>query len=119
MHYAYAKKRYMGLNLEIEISREDARLILGDRFEQEFVRAVHTATCTGCSRHYNATIEVREIWLNHIGDLIVEGTCRLCGTGISKYIEASNFRGAFDQAMSIRELKIHVLKDYNGRLPGG
>lgn len=108
----------MGLNLEIEIDRDDARLILGDRFEQEFVRAVHTATCTGCGRHYNATMEVQEIWLTPLGDLIAEGHCTHCHTPISKYIEASNFRGAFDQAMAIRELKMEVLNDYNARPPG-
>jgi len=109
----------MGLNLEIEIERDDVKLILGDRYEQEFVRAIHTATCTRCGRHYNASMAIEEIWLTPIGDLIVEGSCTDCQNAISKYIESSNFRGAFDQAMAIREFKIEVLSDYNGRLPGG
>lgn len=108
----------MGLHLEIEIDQDDARLILGDRYEQVYVRQIHTATCTGCGRHYNATIVEPQIWLNHIGDLIVEGSCQDCTSPVSKYIESSNYRGAYDQAMAIRELKMDVLKDYNGRMPG-
>ncbi len=109
----------MALNLELEISLDDVRLMLGDRFEQEFIRQMHTATCTGCERRYNATIDISEIWLNHIGDLIVEGTCTNCQTPISKYLETSNLQNAYDQAMAIRELHMHVLKEYNARPPGG
>lgn len=109
----------MALNLELEISLDDVRLMLGDRFEREFKREIHTATCTGCERRYNASIDVNEIWLNHIGDLIVEGNCTYCQTSISKYLETSNYQDAYDQAMAIRELQMQVLKDYNARPTGG
>jgi len=108
----------MGLNLELAISLDDVRLMLGDRFELGFNREVQTATCTGCKRKYNASIDVADIWLNHIGDLIVEGTCTNCQTPISKYLETSNHQDAFDQAMAIRELHMQVLKDYRARPAG-
>lgn len=113
------EQQTMGLNLELEISLDDVRLMLRERFEQDYTREIHTATCTGCERRYNATIDVSEIWLNHIGDLIVEGRCMNCQTPISKYLETSNHQSAYDQAMAIRELHIQVLKDYNARPAGG
>lgn len=108
----------MAINLEIEISNDDVRLMMGDRYEQEYIRRIHQATCTGCGRHYNAQLVVREVWLNHIGDLIVEGNCQSCSDPISLYLEASNFRPAFDQAMALRDLYINVLNDYHARLAG-
>ena len=108
----------MGINLEIEISIDDIHLILGDRFEQEYVRRIHQAACTGCGRHYNAELNVSEIWLNHIGDVILEGTCQSCSSPLSLYLEVSNFKPSFDQAMAIRDLYINVLKNYNARLAG-
>ena len=108
----------MAFNLEIEITLADVRLILGDRFDEIFRKAVHTNACPGCQREYNATLVIKEIWLNHIGDIIVEGTCKDCGFKISRYIESSNFSDAYDQAISIRELKMEVLKDYRARPAG-
>lgn len=108
----------MAFNLEIEITLADVRLILGSRFEAIFRKAIHTTACPGCQREYNATLVIQEIWLNHIGDLIVEGSCKDCGFKISRYIESSNFSEAYDQAISIRELKMEVLQDYRARPAG-
>lgn len=108
----------MAFNLEIEITLADVRLILGSRFEKVFRKAMYTNTCPGCQREYNATLVIKEIWLNHIGDLIVEGSCQDCGFKISRYIESSNFPEAYDQAISIRELKMEVLQDYRARPAG-
>lgn len=107
------------MNLEIEIMLSDVRLILGNHFDEVFRRAMDTNTCFGCKREGSATLVIKELWLNHIGDIIVEGFCKDCGFKISKYIEANNYVGAFDQAIAIRELKIEVLGDYRARPSGG
>jgi len=93
-------------------------MILGDRFNQIFRKAIHTTACPACRREFNASIAIREVWLNHIGDIIVEGYCRDCGNPLSKYIESNNFQEAYDQAMALRELKMEVLKNYNARPSG-
>ena len=114
-----AQSLFMAFNLEIEISLADVRLILGDRFDQVFKRAIHTSACPGCRREFNATIAIKEIWLNHIGDIIVEGWCKDCGFKLSQYIESSNFPESYDQAIAIRDLKMQVLGDYRARPAGG
>ncbi len=108
----------MAINLEIEITIDDVRLILGDRYYTFFQKAVETAQCPKCGKAFSANMEIESIWLNHIGDIILEGTCKDCGAVISKYVEASNFASAYEQAMALRELKMEVLKDYNARLAG-
>lgn len=108
----------MAFNLEIEISLDDVKLILGDRFDEVFRKSIYTNACYGCKKEFNATLVIREIWLNHIGDIIVEGTCKDCGFKLSKYIEANNYDGAYDQAIALRELKMEVLKNYRGRPAG-
>jgi hypothetical protein len=108
----------MAFNLEIEITLADVKLILTDRFDEVFHKAMHTNACPGCPCEYNATLVIKEIWLNHIGDLIVEGTCKDCGFTLSRYIEASNFTAAYDQALNLRELKMEVLQDYRARPAG-
>ncbi len=106
------------MNLEIQISLADVRLILGKHFNAVFKRAIAKNTCLGCQRELEAELVIKEIWLNHIGDIIVEGWCKDCGFKLSRYIEANNYPGAYDQAIAIRELKMDVLKDYNVRPPG-
>ena len=113
------KNLFMAFNVEIEISLSDVRLILGDRFDSVFKKAIHTSACPGCQREFNATIAIKEIWLNHIGDLIVEGWCKDCGFKLSQYIESSNFPESYDQAIAIRDLKMQVLGDYRARPAGG
>lgn len=108
----------MAINLEIEIKLDDVILILGDRFDSIFRKAIHTCTCPACRREFNATLLIKEIWLNHIGDLIVEGWCKDCKFKLSLYLESSNFREAYDQAMTLRELKMEILNDYNARPAG-
>lgn len=108
----------MAYHLEIEITLADVRLILGDRFDKVFRKAMENNTCIGCQRENKATLAIKEIWLNHIGDIIVEGFCKDCGFKISKYIEANNHAGAYDQAIAIRELKMEVLGDYRARPAG-
>jgi len=109
----------MAVNLEIAINLDDVKLILADRFDPVFHRAMDTNTCYGCKRQNKATLLIREIWLNAIGDIIVEGTCKDCGFRLSRYIEANNEEGAYDQAQALRELKMEVLKDYRARPAGG
>lgn len=108
----------MAFNLEIEIQLEDVRLILGSRYRQVFEKALHTNACPHCQREFNAYLQIREIWLNHIGDIIVEGTCQDCAAPLSRYIEANNYPGCYDQAIAIRDLKMEVLKDYRARPAG-
>ncbi|MEL7123529.1 MAG: hypothetical protein AAFO07_29070 [Bacteroidota bacterium] len=100
----------------ISISWEDVKLILGKKRLKELQDLLKSNSCSGCQRIECATQVIHEIWLNHIGDIIIDGWCKDCGDQLSTYFEASNYPGSYDQAMSIRELKIEVLKDYDVRL---
>ncbi len=103
--------------MDIEINLDDVRLIMGHRFEKDYQRLIQTAYCAGCGSDYRAHMHVQRYWLNHLGDIILEGYCRKCGQRVQRYAETGVFPASYDQAMAIRELKIEVLRDYNTR-PG-
>ena len=103
-------------NLEIEIELEDVRLILGDRFQKVFAESLQQAHCPSCQKVNNAILDIKKIWLNNVGDIIVDGWCKDCSLPIERYVDSGIYPDAYDQAMALRELKIDVLKDYNVRL---
>lgn len=100
------------LNPTIRINWEDVVLIVGKKNLKKLRKKLETASCPACQRLGNATMAIKGIWLNNIGDIIFEGICKDCGDELSLYFEATQFPGSFDQAMAIRELKIEVLKDF-------
>jgi hypothetical protein len=87
-------------------------LIVGKKNVKKLQKKLETDSCPACKRLGDATLAVKKIWLNNIGDIIFEGSCKDCGGELSLYFEATQFPGSFDQAMAIRELKIEVLKDF-------
>lgn len=107
----------MGVGFEIEIKLEDVRLIMGEQFEPVFEQFIQGANCTACRRFGDATIAIKSIWLNPIGDITIEGWCKDCGERISRYLETGADPNSYDQAMAIREFKMDIQKDYNWRLP--
>jgi len=100
------------MNITIEIDWDDVVLILGKSKLKTLKKGLNHATCPACKRHGNAILAVKDIWLNHIGDIILDGWCKDCGYKLSKYFEANHIQGSYDQAMAIRELKIDILKNY-------
>jgi len=106
-----AKRMYV----DISISEEDVQLIMGQRFRYDYPRAVRSAHCPNCRRIDEASIEVKQLWLNPAGDILVQGNCKDCGHRIEKFIETGIIPRQYDQAMAIREYKIEVSKDYEVR----
>lgn len=100
------------LNPTIAIDWEDVVLIVGKRNLKQLKKKLETVSCPACKQLGTATLAISKIWLNNIGDIIFEGFCKDCGGKLSLYFEATQFPGSFDQAMTIRELKIEVLKDF-------
>ncbi len=100
------------LNPTIAADWEDVVLIVGKKNLKALTKKLEAASCPGCGKINEASLAIRDIWLNNIGDLIFEGQCSSCGFDLSLYFEANRYPGSFDQAMAIRELKIEVLKDY-------
>lgn len=98
----------MDLRLEIEISDEDLELIMGRRLE-----ANPETFCLNCKEM--RLMKVREYWLNHIGDITLEGACINCAQSVSHYLETGIASDSYDQAMAIRELKIEILNNYRAR----
>jgi len=102
--------------IEIKISMEDVALIMGRNFRRDYQEALHSATCPYCQKLNQASIEVESCWLNSAGDIILEGPCQKCGQHLERYVDTGIHPQQYDQAMSIRELKMEVLKDYEARL---
>lgn len=100
------------LNPTIGIDWEDVVLIVGKKNLKNLKQVLEAASCPSCKRLGTATLAIKKIWLNNIGDIIFDGFCKDCGEELSLYFEATQFPGSFDQAMAIRELKIEVLKDF-------
>lgn len=100
------------MNLTIAIDWSDIQLILSKLQMEELKYALNHCTCPACKRHQTASLAIRDIWLNHIGDIIFDGWCKDCSYKLNVYFEANGSQESYDQAMAIRELKIDVLKDY-------
>ena len=103
----------MAINPEIEITMEDVKLIMKERVRQ-LPKIINASYCLSCKGPVNS-MTVHKIWLNHLGDIIFEGSCNKCKTPVNRYVEVGDDPDSFDQAMAIRELKIEVLRDYNPR----
>ena len=104
----------MAINPEIEITIDDVRLIMRSRFKH-LDKAVNNVFCRKCSKGGTSAMTVDKIWLNHLGDIILEGHCKVCNQATNRYVETGEDPDSYDQAMAIRELKIDVLKDYKSR----
>ena len=105
----------MSLQPEIEIHLDDVELIMGKHFKKGFKKITESVVCGSCSEPQVIKMEIRKIWLNHIGDIILEGRCQTCSGPVRRYIETGSIPESYEQAMAIRELKIEVLKDFNPR----
>ena len=101
--------------MDIEITLDDVKLIMGNRFERGFGIVTHSIYCTNCQNGYKGTMQIKKIWLNHLGDVVLDGSCDTCGHRVQRYMETGEDPESYEQAMAIRELKIEVLKDYKRR----
>lgn len=99
--------------MTIEIEWEDVELILRKKGLENLNQELKSCHCPACKRLGNATLAIKKIWLNHIGDLIFDGWCKDCAFKLSLYHEANQDEINFEQAMIIREIKIDLLKNYN------
>lgn len=98
----------MDLRLEIEITKEDLELILGEKKSGE----VETF-CPNCRAMRRMQAEA--YWLNHIGDVSLEGHCSHCDRALTHYLDTGIQSDSYDKAMAMRELKMQILNDYNAR----
>lgn len=105
----------MSLQPEIEIQLDDVELIMGKHFKKGFKKITENIFCNNCTEPQMIKMIIQKIWLNPIGDIILEGQCPECTNPVRRYIETGSILECYDQAMAIRELKIEVLKDFNPR----
>ncbi|GJM32765.1 MAG: hypothetical protein DHS20C18_17660 [Saprospiraceae bacterium] len=100
--------------MDIEIKIEDVQLIMGDLFSPGFQACLDSTYCGQCEDNCTS-VKIEKLWLNHLGDVIVEGSCKKCNGKTNRYIETGEHAESYDQAMAIRELQIDLLKCYNTR----
>lgn len=72
---------------EIEITKEDIKLILNDDFAFFEEKIVPNCYCSNCKSPYNSTITNYTIYLNDLNDVILKGFCEKCGNPINRYME--------------------------------
>ncbi len=100
--------------MDIQINLEDVQLIMGDQFSPGFQACMDSTYCGSCQENCTS-VEIKKLWLNHLGDVIVEGCCEKCSGKTNRYIETGENPDSYDQAMAIREIQIDLLKCYTPR----
>ncbi|MEQ8704278.1 MAG: hypothetical protein RIC19_10185 [Phaeodactylibacter sp.] len=101
--------------VDISITEEDLRLIMGKPFEPRYAAALRDAFCPACRQKEDNAVRPEKLWLNPAGDVIVEGACSSCGAPVEKLLETGVEPRQYDQAMAIREYKVEIGKDYEIR----
>lgn len=89
---------------EIEIDLEDIKMIMQEDFVF-FEKIVNNCYCMHCSDDYSVTIENYKAYLNHLNDIILQGTCKNCGAPIGRYLETGEKRKSAEIAEHIRLIK--------------
>ncbi len=102
------------IKMDIQINIEDVQLIMGDQFSVAFQACMDSTYCNHCQENC-PSVSIEKLWLNHLGDVIVEGRCEQCKGKTNRYIETGENPDSYDQAMAIREIQIDLLKCYNPR----
>lgn len=72
---------------EIEIPKEDFKLILGDDFAFFEEKVVPNCYCSNCKSPYSSTITNYTIFINDLNDVILKGFCKKCGNPVNRYME--------------------------------
>lgn len=94
----------MSKKFKIKITKEDARDILGK--DVDFLKvAEKSAFCFDCfeKTKKSVTIVNYEIYVNDLGDIILQGFCKNCGKPVGRYIESGEKPDGFEKAMKVAE----------------
>ena len=72
-----------------KITKEITEEIMADDFD--FIEIARTSIfCHKCypKIHKSVSMKIEEYWLNNLGDIIMKGTCEICGGKCARYMES-------------------------------
>lgn len=93
--------------IDICITIEDAQQILGEQFLEHWEIVTNNIFCMHCDKKYDSKLAPDpKIWLNRLGDLILNGHCVSCGGRVGRYVETGETPAFFERAMQIRGERI-------------
>jgi hypothetical protein len=100
----------------IKITMEDVAFIFNDK-PDDFYGILSNCFCAHCKNKYQSTITNYELFLNHLYDIEVKGSCLECNNSIGRYIEtgdnpetAANAESIWKTNKTLKELKIKKKK---------
>ena len=95
----------------IRIKLEDVELILGrDMFNRHFTTLVDNVYCQTCLPPGTTPILIRQIWLDHQGNISIDGKCKKCRSKLRQVIETRNDPDSYGQAMVIWEIQEDLMR---------
>lgn len=95
----------------IPIQLEDVELILGkELFNTHFSKLVDNVYCNSCRPPGTNSIHIRQIWLDHQGNISIDGRCQECKSKLRQVIETRNDPDSYGQAMVIWEIREDLLR---------
>ena len=59
--------------------------------------------CNGCEGAADEGVTVKEIYLNDLNDVVIQGTCNECGGKVARIIEYGENKEFYERAMKFRK----------------
>jgi len=89
---------------EIKINRFQLNVLLSDEQKEGFDYVVNeNVYCGNCGGACKQGVEIKDIYLDSLNDIRIEGTCKKCKGKVARILEFGENKEFYQNAMSFRK----------------